>query len=257
MPNTDIDIVWQNVGGYDFEWRWEGYIASYSFTLSGQESAFTTDLKGALYGLDDYLAIPSFPKRPIPYEILIAQAFDQNVHPAHLGKFRMLFPEDWDHDRCPVLERPDLPERAEALGRGHRTGLDRVHLAVHRLLGAAADRARAVHADGDVRRGRAPVEHPQPWSPAARAVPAPDPGVDRRRPIIEIDLGAPGVSLDGSRDFTQRAGVIYGAGHGRGRDHLLQHPGHPGREDHLLQAVRLLRAACGRASGNPNYDPRT
>ena len=94
VPNTDIDIVWQNVGDYEFDWRWEGYIASYGFSLSGAESAFTCDLKGALYGLDDYLAIPGFPKRPIPYEILIAMAFDQSEHPAHLGKFRMLFPED-------------------------------------------------------------------------------------------------------------------------------------------------------------------
>ena len=77
VPNTDIDIVFQNVGAYNFDWRWEGYIASYQFTLSGQDSSFSADLKGAFYGLDDYLAIPSFPKRPMPYEILIAQAFDQ------------------------------------------------------------------------------------------------------------------------------------------------------------------------------------
>ena len=56
------------------------------------DSSFTIDLKGALYGLDDYLAIPTYPKRPIPYEILIAQAFDQDNHPAHLGGFRILFP---------------------------------------------------------------------------------------------------------------------------------------------------------------------
>ena len=30
--------------------------------------------------------------------------------------------------------------------------------------------------------------------------------------IIEITLGAPGVTMDGSRDYTQRAGVIYGQG---------------------------------------------
>ena len=78
MPDTDIDIVFQNVGGYEFVWRWEGYIASYGFSLSGADSSFTIDLKGAFYGLDDYLAIPQFPKRPIPHEILMAQAFDQD-----------------------------------------------------------------------------------------------------------------------------------------------------------------------------------
>ena len=96
VPYCDIDIVWQNVGAYDFDWRWEGYIASYNFSLNGSDSNFELDLKGCLYGLDDYLAIPSFPKPPIPYEILIAQAFDQTEHPAHLGKFRVLFPEDWE-----------------------------------------------------------------------------------------------------------------------------------------------------------------
>src|SRR5678816_4958084 len=103
VPNGDIDIVWENVGAYDFDWRWEGYIASYTFNLTGQDSSFSADLKGAFYGLDDYLAIPSFPKRPIPYEILIAQAFDQDTHPSHLGGFRILFPADWaDQDRHPV-----------------------------------------------------------------------------------------------------------------------------------------------------------
>src|ERR1044072_4776948 len=50
VPNCDIDIVWQNTGGYDFDWRWEGFIASYSFSLSGSDSSFSCDLKGAFYG---------------------------------------------------------------------------------------------------------------------------------------------------------------------------------------------------------------
>src|SRR4051812_20234763 len=63
VADADIDIVFQNTGAYDFDWRWEGYIASFSLSLTGSESSVSIDLKGAFYGLDDYLAIPSFPRR--------------------------------------------------------------------------------------------------------------------------------------------------------------------------------------------------
>jgi hypothetical protein len=210
VPNCDIDIVWQNVGGYDFDWRWEGYIAAYNFSLSGADSSFTTDLKGAFYGLDDYLAIPSFPKQPIPYEILISQAFDQDEHPAHLGKFRILFPEDWDI-KVPPFNDPSYLVALKPWGVATDqlwTGFTSRSTGTWEplLTGHVQSLLTVMFAEGGSQ-----------WSIRNRGHRRPELFL-RRIPdtedasIIEITLGAPGVAFDGSRDYTQRAGIIYGAG---------------------------------------------
>ena len=210
VPDCDIDIVWQNVGGYDFNWRWEGYIASYSFSLTGAASSFSIDLKGAFYGLDDYLAIPAHPKRPIPYEILIAQAFDQAEHPAHLGKFQILFPADWDL----TVPQFDDPRYLSALKPwGIATGQPWTGFTSRStgsweplLTGHIQSLLTVMFAEGGSQ-----------WSIRNRGQRRPELFL-RRQPepqdddVIEIVLGAPGVTLDGSRDYTQRAGVIYGSG---------------------------------------------
>jgi len=210
VPNCDIDIVWQNVGDYDFNWRWEGYIAAYSFSLTGQDSSFSMDLKGAFYGLDDYLAIPSFPKQPVPYEILLAQAFDQDEHPSHLGKFRILFPEDWDLT-VPPFDDPKYLVALKPWGvaTGQRwTGFTSRSTGSWEplLTGHVQSLITVMFAEGGSQ-----------WSIRNRGQRRPELFL-RRIPdsaddsIIEITLGAPGVQMDGSRDYTQRAGVIYGAG---------------------------------------------
>jgi hypothetical protein len=209
VPNSDIDIVWQNTGGYDFDWRWEGYIASYSFNLSGSESSFSIDLKGAFYGLDDYLAIPGFPNRPIPYEILIAQAFDQTEHPAHLGKFRISFPPTGTSGYR--RSRPQVPLALKPWG----VATDQVwtgFTSVNRILGAAADWARAVLAHGDVRRGREPSGASATAASAGLSSTCARSRNSRRPDHRDLPGCSGGVTMDGSRDFTQRAGVIYGAG---------------------------------------------
>jgi len=214
VPDCDIDIVFQNTGGYDLDWRWEGYIASYAFSLSGTDSSFSMDLKGAFYALDDYLAVPTHPNRPIPYEILIAQAFDQDQHPAHLGKFRIRFPSDWgDHaeHRVPPFTDPIYLSALKPWGVATDqlwTGFTSRNTGSWEpmLSGFVQSLLTVMFAEGGAQ-----------WSIRNRS---------RRRPelflrkipdaaddsIIEIYLGAPGVTFDGSRDFTQRAGVIYGSG---------------------------------------------
>lgn len=210
VPNCDIDIVFQNTGGYDLEWTWEGYIASFNFSLTGGDSTFTVDLKGCFYGLDDYLAIPSFPKRPIPYEILIAQAFDQTEHPSHLGKFRVMFPEDWETTVPPFTDPTYLSAlKPWGVRTGQRwTGMtSRSTGTWEPLLTSYVQTMLTVMFDKggnqwSIRnRGR---RRPELF---LRRIP--DTQDDR---IIEITLGAPGVSLSGSKDYTQRAGVIYGSG---------------------------------------------
>lgn len=210
VPDSDIDIVWQNVGSYEFDWRWEGYIASYQFSISGASSTFQIDLRGALYGLDDYLAIPSFPKRPVPYEILIAQAFDQREHPAHLGQFRVLWPSWWEH-RVPEVSDKDYLRFLKPWGvtTGQRwTGFTSRSTGSWEpaLTGHVQGLLSVMFAEGGAQwsvRNRG-YRRPELY---LREIPKRD-DLD----IIEIQLGAPGVDFSGSRDYTQRASVIYGQG---------------------------------------------
>ena len=210
VPDSDIDIVFQNTGSYDFDWRWEGYIASFGFSLSGTESSFSCDLKGAFYGLDDYLAIPSHPKRPIPYEILIAMAFDQREHPSRLGQFRVLFPEDWE---LTVPERDDPAYLAFLKPWGVHTGQRWTGFTSRStgtweplLTGHVQSLLSVMFSEGGAQ-----------WSVRNRGNRRPELYL-RRIPdhddasIIDIVLGAPGVEFTGSQDWTQRASVIYGQG---------------------------------------------
>lgn len=210
VAEADIDIVFQNTGAYEFDWAWEGYIASFSLSLSGNDSSVTLDCKGAFFGLDDYLGIPSFPRRPIPYEILIARAFDQTYHPARLGNFRMLFP-DWWHLRVPESNDPDYLIALKPYGvstgqlwtgfSSRSTGTWEPLLTGH-VQSMLSDMFAAGGNQWSIRnRGK---RRPELY---LRQIP--DSHDDS---IIEIYLGAPGVSFEGSRDYTQRAGVIYGQG---------------------------------------------
>jgi hypothetical protein len=253
VPNCDIDIVFQNVGGYDFDWRWEGYIASYSFSLNGSDSSFTTDLKGALYGLDDYLAIPSFPKQPIPYEILIAQAFDQTEHPSHLGKFRVVFPEDWD-TRVPAFTDPKYLSALKPWGvaTGQRwTGLtSRSTGSWEVLLTSYVQTMLSVMYDqGGTQWTIRNRGHRRPELFLRKI---PDAQDDQ---IIEIYLGAPGVSMNGTKDYTQRAGVIYGSGTDEAGIAFSNIQVSPDGRSTYFEPFAYNPRMYPRKS-NPSYDPR-
>lgn len=210
VPNCNIDIVFANTGAYNIDWKWEGYIASYNLNLTGADSSFELDLKGAFYGLDDYLAMPMYPNRPIPYEILIAMAFDQDQHPCSLGRFRMMFP-DWWTLRVKPFKSPDYLSALKPWGvRTHDpwTGITtRQTGSWDALLSSHVQTLLSnMFAEGGAqwsirnRGGRRPELY-------LREIP--DASDDS---IIEIVLGAPGVELQASRDYTQRTGVVYGYG---------------------------------------------
>ena len=111
VEDTDIDIVWHNYGSYDFTWSWEGYITSYDFDFNPNGSTFQIQLQGALFALDHYLAQPSYPQQPIPYEVLIRQAFDPTKYPARLSPLKITFPENWKK----VVPEFDTPRYLKAL----------------------------------------------------------------------------------------------------------------------------------------------
>lgn len=210
VPNCDIDIVWENTGSYNVDWRWEGFIVSMQFAIQDGESTYSIDLKGALYGLDDYLAIPSFPRRPIPYEILIAQAFDQKEHPSNLGQFRVLWPAWWE------LTVPEFKHRKYlswlkpwGVATGSRwTGFTSRSTGSWEplLSGHIQSLLTVMFAEGGAQWSIRNRGHRRPEL-YLRQIPDP-----RRIDIIEIELGSPGVSFSGSKDYSQRASVIYGQG---------------------------------------------
>jgi len=252
VVNTDIDIVWENVGGYNFDWRWEGYIASYSFSLSGSDSSFNMDLKGAFFALDDYLAIPAYPKRPIPYEILIARAFDQTEHPAHLGKFRVLFPSDWKL-KVPAFTDPAYLIALKPWG----IATDMLWTGFTSRSTGTWDPMLSSYVQGLLSIMFA--EGGSQWSIRNRGQRRPELFL-RRVPdteddkIIEIVLGAPGVSLNGTRDYTQRAGVIYGEGKddsGTSYSNIQVTP--DGRTTYYHPFAYSNR--MWPRKNNPNYDP--
>lgn len=211
VPDADIDIVWQNYGPYDFEWSWEGFIVSYDLSLGGTESTFRIDLKGCLYGLDDYLAKPSFPRRPIPYEILIQQAFNQEVHPCGLKQLLVEFPKNWN-TKVPEYSGPKYYKstlRPAGVTPGQLwTGLTSRNTGswepvlsgfVQTLLSTMFDEGAAQWTIRNLGRRR-PVLF-------LRKQPRETDGE-----ILEITLGAPGISVTAAKDFTQRANTIYGQG---------------------------------------------
>ena len=210
MPDADIDIVWQNTSHYDFSWRWEGYIASMDFTFQDTDTSISVQMKGALYALDSYRAQPAYPRRPIPYEILIQRGFDQDKYPARLGKLAVSFPSDWDK-KVPKFSDPEYLSFLKPWGvsTGQKwTGLTSRSTGawdpmltgfVQSLLGNMFD------------------ESNSQWTIRNNGFRRPElylrrPPEDDDPQILNITLGNPGVGISGSRDFTQMANVIYAQG---------------------------------------------
>ena len=210
VPDANIDVVWQNTSHYDYDWSWEGYIASYDFSFAGTDSSFTISMKGALYALDDYVAKPTYPRRPIPYELLIDRQFDQVRNPAGLAKLKVTFPDDWN-TRVPDFTEPSyfwfLKPWVVTTGQlwsglaSRNTGAWEQVLTgyIQGLLGVMFDQG---NSQWTIRnRG-----HRRPELFLRRPPKGDDPS------ILTVQLGAPGVEISGSRDFTQSMNVVYGQG---------------------------------------------
>jgi hypothetical protein len=211
VPDCDIDIVWANYGAYDYEWSWEGFVVSYDFSMDGTSSSYTIELKGALFSLDDYLAKPTFLRRPLPYEILIQRAFDPDRNPARLKKLKVTFPEDWKR-RVPEYRGPDGYEstlKPAGVTPGQLwTGLVSRSTGSWEptLTGHVQSLLSVMFDDGGSQ-----------WTIRNRGGRRPElflrtPPSAGSTEILEVTLGAPGVQFQGSRDFSQRANVIYGQG---------------------------------------------
>lgn len=210
IPYADIDVVWENTGVYNFDWSWEGFIVSPNFSMAADSSSVSVECKGALYLLDNYLAEPRFPSNPIPYERLIKMAFDQDSHPSRLDRLKVVFPDGWD-TVVPPFNHPDflgflkpwgVIEGQKWTGLTSRTTGSWDPLLTGYVQGLLSVMYDTGGAQWTVRKdtGRKPVLY-------LREIPARD---DDQ--IIVIDLLNPGITISGSRDFTQSANIIFGEG---------------------------------------------
>jgi len=211
VPDADVDIVWQNYGPYDYDWRWEGFITSYDFSLTGNETSFKIDLKGALFGLDDYLAKPSFMRRPVPYEILFKRYFNPEKYPCRLKELKITFPPDWKR-KVPEYKGPNgyastLKPAGVTPGQKWSGLVSRSTGSWEPILSGFIQTALTTMFD----------EGGSQWSIRNNGHRRPElylrrpPNSDSHK-ILEITLGAPGVGFTGTKDFTQRANTIYGQG---------------------------------------------
>jgi hypothetical protein len=211
VPYTDIDVVWENVPGKNFEWTWEGFTIDESLSLTGAESSLTLECRGALHQADNFLAAPYYPQRPVPYEVLIRDALSPAKRPGLRTKeVKMEFPADWN-TVVPEFNQPDYFWFLKPWGvtTGQKwTGLtsrstgswDPVLTGyVQGLLSVMFDEGGS---QWTIRKdtGRKPALF-------LRRIPLKD-----DPEMLVIELGTPGVEITLSRDFTQSANVIYGQG---------------------------------------------
>lgn len=211
VGGSDVDIIWQPMPGSPITtaWSWEGHIASFDFGLDDQSVTFQIQLRGAIYALDNYLALPSFPAYPLPFEFLLRSAFDPEQHPCSLNPLDMAFPDWWNT----VAPGPVAGENPLLRPAGVTTGSPWTGLTSRStgswnplLTGFVSSLLQNMYnADGSQwtirnRGNRAPQLMVREQASDA------DPGV------LNVDLGAPGVGMQLSMDFTQQVNVVYGTG---------------------------------------------
>ena len=202
-PWSPIDIVWYNEEGSATDWVWEGFIVSEDI-----EEGCTLALKGALYRLDNYLAAPWFPQYPVPYELLIKNAFAKEG--TNIAPLVIQWPDDW---ATVVPERNDPDYLWFLRPWGVRVGEKWTSLTTRNtggweplLTGYVQSLLSVMYVEGggqwtvEKRTGRIPVLKVRPH------LHAPDGGT------LEVHYGAPNVKVNVSRDFDASTNVIYGQG---------------------------------------------
>ena len=143
-----------------------------NFSLSGTESSFAVDLKGAFYGLDDYLAIPSSPRDRFPTKSLLLRHSTKWPTPPASDPSGWPSPRTGTSWSLPTTVR--TTSISEAMGCSHGAAVDRFHESIHRLLGAPPIRPRTKPIDCDVcRRWRAVVDQ-ESGLPPTGALPTDD-----------------------------------------------------------------------------------
>lgn len=207
IPNANIDIVYFDAETRKpTEWAWEGFIVSEE--IQAAERSITC--KGALFQLDNFMAAPSYPQQPIPYELLIKQSFDPTFNPSLRTKpLKIEYPEDWATIVPTYTADTPWYLRPWGVQSGDRwTGLTTRSSGTWepRLTGHIQTLLSVMYTDAG---GQWTVRHDPGRSPVLRVRPA------LRYPTeqtLVVDNGAFGVDVRVSRDFTQSTNVVYAQG---------------------------------------------
>jgi len=209
VPWADVNITWYDMrAGLEVSsnWAWEGFIVSEE--ISGECSL---QCKGALYQADNFLAAPFYPQYPIPYEKLISMALDPKTHPSLRTKpLKIEFPTGWNV-KVPKFTEPSylyflkpwgvsegqlwsgLTSRSTGGWEPTLTGFIQSLLAV--MFTDNGDQWTISKGYG-----RVPILRVR----AAKRMP------DEQTLVVFNQV--PGIQVNLSRDFSQSANVIYGAG---------------------------------------------
>jgi hypothetical protein len=218
---NDVDVVWDAPLPAGFHplpaipgaagtqpWRWEGYIAAFERSNDG----LTVQCKGALYQLDNWVAKPEYPARPLPYEWAIARQFvgkpTLRVHP-----LRIIWPSWWTTTYTPVAKASPYLIPAGVTSGAPWTGLltratgnwDPVLTSyIQGMLTAMYDQKGRWTIDLDAY--RQPVLFHRDF--VSFGIPAPG---DINYPVT-VDLADPGVKVSLSQDWEQSLTTVYAQG---------------------------------------------
>jgi len=239
VPEYDVDIVWVNadptwgtVGAARY--TWEGYFTSYEYESGGDGSGLTVTCRGALFQMDNYLAKPEYPYRPLPYEVAIRQAFlDPAVNHTQLRPDTRLadpttvasaFPSGWtktflsanyDATNAPWSVPEGVADNDKWTGLLTRqTGNFEPMLSGY-IQGLLSNMQFSV-ADSSTTptgqftllldSGRVPSLKFRPFLTSASQTPL------AGESVLTVDLTWPGVTMQATQDYSQRASVVYTQG---------------------------------------------
>lgn len=206
VHHADVDVIWDGELPANFplkQWRWEGYLVSFDHAGQG----LTVSAQGALLQVDNYLAKPEYPSRPIPYEWAIKHVFDGKPD-LRLASPRIEWPTWWStRYAAPAAGTPSylIPTGVTAgdlwsglLTRSTGSWDQALTGYVQQLLtGWYTARGRFTL---DLDPGRAPVLRHRDFRAG---------GVDD---VVLIDPAQPGVEISLSEDWSQSLSVVYGQG---------------------------------------------
>lgn len=190
---------------------WEGFIASMEF---GDDGGLQVQCQGALFQADRHRAKPFYPARPWPIEALIADQLSHARYPdLRTAPLKIVWPAGWTRV-APAYNAPQAHVFAPVVKAGAKWTeyLTRATGAWDAsLTGFIQDKLTVmITRDGD---GET-VPPGDQWT--VRQDPGRQPVLCVRQrgraPDLAVWVGAPGVSVNLSRDSTQGVNVIYGSG---------------------------------------------
>ena len=183
------------------EFVWEGYIESFEW-----DDGMTIQVKGAMHQLDNHLAKPEYPSRPMTYEHAIVRQF-RNKPSLRLQPIRLEWPNNWERRYRPPRKKAPAWEIPTGVAMGDRwTGL------LTRSTGQW-DRALTGYVQSLL---TSMYTHYGRWTldlaPNRRPVLLHRANPMIGQPMVVIDPLQPGVKISMSEDNSQSMTTLYGQG---------------------------------------------